>query len=74
MRNFNLGEHYLLFVEHNGYNITSVCKFIRVTKTGYNFLNVKTNKCIFKKHWYKCKKTNLFFVPYQIRIKDIYLK
>lgn len=48
------------------FNLVIDCKFIKVTKRGYNFLNVKTNKCISKHHWYPSKKKGeemMFFVP-----------
>jgi len=35
-----------------------ICKLIKVTKTGYNFLNIETNKCIMKQHLYPTKMRN----------------
>lgn len=68
-----LNRHYVISVQlRNGFSLISVCKFIRVTKTGYNFLNVDTGKCIFRKHWYKSKKTGEFFVHRSVSIKEIY--
>lgn len=31
------------------------CKFIQVTEKGFNLLNLKTNKCILKRHLYISK-------------------
>jgi hypothetical protein len=51
----NLGEDYN--INYNFNNIIK-CKFIQVTKCGFNFLNLTTNKCILKKHLYPSKCIN----------------
>ena len=51
----NLGEDYKITFK---YGNQVIGRFIKITKTGYNFLNLKTNKCIFKKHFYKSKCEN----------------
>ena len=57
-----LGKIYNVRVRLCNYSvITSDLKFIKVTRTGYNFLNEKTNKCVFKKHFYPIKKTSKYF-------------
>jgi hypothetical protein len=54
-----LGKTYSVSVRLcNASVITSDLKLIKVTRTGYNFLNVKTNKCVFKSHFYPLKKTS----------------
>jgi hypothetical protein len=54
-----LGKTYNVTVRLcNASVITSDLKLIKVTKTGYNFLNEKTNKCVFKSHFYPLKKTS----------------
>ena len=57
-----LGKTYNVSVRLCNYSvITSDLKFIKVTRTGYNFLNEKTNKCVFKKHFYPIKKKSKYF-------------
>jgi hypothetical protein len=54
-----LGKTYSVSVRLcNASVIRSELKLIKVTKTGYNFLNEKTNKCVFKTHFYPIKKTS----------------
>lgn len=51
--NFELGEHYIVGW---GYpRATCVTKFIRATTWGFNFLDIKTNKCVLKHHLYRAK-------------------
>ena len=57
-----LGKIYTVSVRLCNHSyITSDLKFIKVTRTGYNFLNEKTNKCIFKTHFYPVKSTSKYF-------------
>jgi len=42
-----LGKDYMV-----GTTALSKCRFIQPTKKGFNFLNLETNKCIFKHHLY----------------------
>lgn len=64
-----LGEMYI--VSWMGNNPIR-CKFIQPTRCGYNFLNIKTNKCILKQHLYPSKKIDpigeMFFVSNKLRI------
>jgi len=52
-RNLKLGENYLVY-----YNYTKKlnCKLIKVTRKGYNLLNIDTNKCILRQHLYPSRK------------------
>ena len=55
---FDLGKEYLL----NWYSIKNKpikVKLIKVTPKGYNFLNIKNNKCIFKRHMYINKRGSI---------------
>jgi hypothetical protein len=45
-----LGEHYSV---RFSWNRPRICKFIKVTDKGYNFLNLKTNKCILYARLYR---------------------
>lgn len=54
-KKLSLGEHYIIYFD---YRKKMVCKFIQVTDKGFNFLNLKTNKCILKHHLYKSKCDN----------------
>ncbi len=35
-----------------------ICRFIKTTKCGYNFLNLETSKCVFNRHLYPSKYDN----------------
>lgn len=49
----DLGKEYLLhFTELKWCKKPKRVKFIKVTAKGYNFLDIETNKCIFKRHFY----------------------
>ena len=69
-----LGKTYKIhFLKYNNY---VGGRFIKVTKKGYNFLNYKTNKCIFKNHFYKSKCENhlsedWFFVSKNVKITQL---
>jgi hypothetical protein len=45
---FVLGEEYLC---ENG-DKKYICKFIQVTRKGFNLLDVNTNRCIMRRHLY----------------------
>lgn len=51
------------------------CRFIRVTKTGYNLLEENTSNCVLPKLIYPVKKngfpTSKFVIPWTWIIKDI---
>lgn len=79
MKNWNpylirleLGELY--YVQFNHRNKIK-CKFIKTTRCGYNFLNIKTNKCILNQHLYPSKKVDpineMFFISKKINIIKI---
>ena len=63
-----------------GWYGTTACKFIKVTPKGFNFLNVKTNKCIYKSHFYDRKyrgvlipgatKTFRVWAPSTVEVRD----
>ena len=55
----------LLYSMTSKYQHTITVKFIKVTKTGYNFLNIETNKCVCKYHLYPFKKNKdmIFLIP-----------
>lgn len=67
-----LGEKYIVTWCGNSYANFIECKFIQPTRCGYNFLNVKTNKCILNQHLYPAKKINpigeMFFVSKRLMI------
>ncbi len=57
-----IGKHYVLYFSlGNGAKYKMLCKFIQVTKCGFNFLNLDTNKCVLKHHLYKIKKNTNYF-------------
>ena len=66
-----LGKEYLLSTY---YLPKTRCKFIKVTRCGYNFLNLETNKCILNRHLYPSKKIDpvgeMFFVNKKIGILE----
>lgn len=54
-RKFELGRIYNIRFGHgNSVN----CKFIKVTRKGYNFVNISTHKCVLKHHLYPSKCPN----------------
>ncbi|MFT6125773.1 MAG: hypothetical protein ACJAVA_000214 [Flavobacteriaceae bacterium] len=74
-RRLDLGIHYIVKFQWGN---TMLCKFIQPTKCGFNFLNIKTNKCILRQHLYPSKCENhigedWFFVNETFEIKKIKL-
>lgn len=69
-RNFELGKTYTISIRlHNGHYMTTTGhRFIQVTTKGFNFLDVKNHKCIFKGHFYRYKKNQKFFVHNRLTI------
>ncbi len=72
-----LGQIYNVITDClDGRIITSELKFIKTTPKGYNFLNEKTNKVVFKAHFYPIKNQDVtkdkigitYGIPYQLRI------
>ena len=72
-----LGQIYNVITDcRDGRIITSELKFIKTTTKGYNFLNEKTNKVVFKAHLYPIKNQDVtkdkigitYAIPYQLRI------
>lgn len=54
-----IGKHYILWFRlGSGAKYKMLCKFIQVTRCGYNFLNLDANKCVLKHHLYKIKNIN----------------
>lgn len=51
-KKLELGKNYYV-----GFSYKDIvkCKFIQTTKSGFNFLNLQTNKCILKHHLYRSK-------------------
>jgi len=47
-RSFELGKLYFLYTHKNG----KIVKFIKVTRKGFNLLDIATNKCVLKQHIY----------------------
>jgi len=47
LREFYLGSLYSI-----GSKRPIICKFIKVTPKGFNFLNIETSQCIMKRHLY----------------------
>jgi hypothetical protein len=65
----NLGDNFTVEVRiKNNYVIGSVCKFIKTTPKGYNFLNLETNKVIFGRGFYPAKSNGKFFIHKSISI------
>jgi len=67
-----LGKDYIL--SFGGRRSIKV-RFIKTTRKGYNFLELKTSKCLIKNHLYPdkhySKKDNNFFVPDKLTIKEL---
>jgi len=65
-----LGETYVINWGEENKPPRIICKFIKVTRCGYNFLDLNTNSCILRHHLYPSKypehKLNsIFFInPY----------
>ena len=80
LKELHLGQYYTIAYT-NKYMFTYpqvLCKFVKVTPKGYNLLNVKTNKCIMKKHLYPSKYeehkgTLTFFLPRKLEIRNVSL-
>lgn len=71
-----LGNDYVVWFGYKD-NDKLRCKFIQVTKCGFNFLNLETNKCILKQHLYPSKCSNhksgdWFWVNKYFNINSIY--
>ena len=56
LKYLELGKIYTVAWLGWGYKMKMECKFIQPTRCGFNFLNLKTNKCILKQHLYPSKK------------------
>jgi hypothetical protein len=68
-----LGEQYTIGYNMKGKTVTA--RFIKVTKTGYNFLNEQKHTCVFSRCIYpidKCNLNNLqFIIPWHWDIKPL---
>ncbi len=67
-----LGKTYTVSVRiDNGHVLnTENLLFIQTTPKGYNFLNTKTCKCVFKGGFYKSNKTGKFFISKRLKIYE----
>jgi hypothetical protein len=71
-----LGKQYKVTIKlNNGFVLRNELRFIKVTQKGYNFLNEKTNKCVFKQHFYPISKYSknykgemTFFIPKKLTV------
>ena len=64
-----LGDEYTVYWS---YKDKMHCKFIQVTEKCFNFLNLKTNKCILRHHLYRSKlDQKLFSINYLLKIELI---
>lgn len=73
-----LGKEYIVWWGGNKRRQMRV-KFIQVTRMGYNFVNLETNKCILKQHLYQSKKEEyfnqmVFFVNHWLNIHRVKIK
>ena len=71
-----LGKEYWVQYHHEYYTTdVAHCKFIKVTKCGYNFLDIAKNKCVRNHHLYPSKKLDpmgeMFFVDRRVSIKEV---
>jgi hypothetical protein len=48
-RTFNLGDD-LVFIRGNKVHLN--CRFVKVTRKGFNILDLDTNRCLLQKHLY----------------------
>jgi hypothetical protein len=72
IKQLKLGKNYVIWYDKNNYLI---CKFIQPTKCGFNFLNLKTHKCVLKHHLYPSKyekhiSGDYFFINPNLKIID----
>ena len=70
VQKLDLGQIYFVEVKlRSTFVLVNLCQFIKVTGKGYNFLNIETSRCIFRRHFYFYQKYNGFFIHRNIRIK-----
>ena len=61
-----LGKHYVIWWD---WRKKMICKLIKPTKKGFNFLNINTNKCILPNHLYLKKGTKqTFYINQNLKI------
>jgi hypothetical protein len=65
--NLELGEHYHILTWRG----VVICQFIKVTKCGFNFLNIDTSKCILYRHLYPSKTNGKFFVNKHLKVNKL---
>ena len=71
-QHLTLGKHYMVYIG----NEPTPCKLIQVTPCGYNLLNLRTDRCILKRHLYVPKSERerysgdkkFFFAPSYLNI------
>jgi hypothetical protein len=51
-RTMELGAEYLVYFDSHRPENPRFCRFIQVTRKGFNLLDLQTSKCILKKHLY----------------------
>jgi hypothetical protein len=61
-RTFTLGELYVVTVS----KLDTRCQFIKVTRKGFNLLDLDTSKCILKHHLYDSKYSGKDIPRYEI--------
>jgi len=66
--NIELGETFGFLIGKRN----STVKFIKVTAKGFNFLNLETSKCIFKRHLYSKDFVGID-VPYDVKYINVQL-
>lgn len=54
-RTFVLGNDYIVYYPRR----TAICRFIKVTRKGFNFVDLTTSRCIFKRHVYAPKYSHM---------------
>lgn len=69
-RKLDLGKHYLIWFDPNK---KMICKFIKTTKCGFNFLHLDSNTCVLPNHLYQMKdhdgvKRNTFYTNKYLKI------
>ena len=72
-KKLKLGAKYLVRFSYRNY---IPCKFIQPTRCGFNFLNLKTNKCILRRHLYRSKYEDFsndtwFFISDNIEVIEV---
>lgn len=51
-KNMELGAEYLVYFNNHRAQLPKLCRFVKVTRKGFNLLDIQTSKCILTKHLY----------------------